>query len=802
MKNGIYISYRRWATIAIIIVTLIVVFLLFLYLRSYVSEQGITFNKPYYILSSDSSLNFELPTHIENVRIIVRPVLNQAQLNYDPINYTLHYSLINRKNQLLEERNFYIKQELSEIVISTMQTRSKAVEKNLLPMIPRILFLPTGNVSAGGKLKIKLAQKDSSIHFVLVRVQYLEHLSKHKLERAWWHLPQELKHFFGLSNVYSQHYMRRAEKLAAVAENWMPLAPTGIDGKDFDTTYVATKFITDEQPGISSSLLENTISTKNTKISVYLPKDKNHILLTLEKSQISTPKLPTILHLHWESRGLQKSNDHDIKIDQLPYHRKLTLPKGVASFYSKEHMLLNVTDLGNNTNLIELASLRTYFLTPQSPVTFSVAHEDNMLTPFRISLRLLNHENFAPTYAICQLFDKNEKLLQQKKLLINSIPSENDIYPKHIKLRLSDPINYYLMLSPKVKQIKIFGPTNVLVNAFIRPMQLTWKRRIPQDFYSQLNDPTKDPGWFTIEPKNVTKLINNGRSQEIKLQKPLEKREPYILEGTYDVDSFFPVGLWHGIYLVSKTEHQARKIEPGIEFYHQFTANKNQVITFSNQFDRKIINPSIIINRKSPIPDEVTVILDGKVIAHESINAASCELSLYDIQTGTHTLLLKAKSVDSFFLNYTEIKQGSSYVKKIAYKIDRDHPLKFIYHKKTTGASNLGATLYFPHNKKIPFSINATIEPIRASIEKNKPMSDWTFKKQQLEITPDKSGTSIAINKTQNFDAGQSFALSLGADLATGDYLINITTKIKSSAYLTLVELVPKQDTIIKFYRV
>jgi hypothetical protein len=800
----------RWFWILLLIVS--VIGLLTFFRFDTVSVDKIDAQKAAFLDKSSVSIVYELSEKSwitfstgdsQLIKIVSNATIAGALPFFDVINYALEYQILDSNEKILDKKIYNFRGGVSTFIKKIngedfVYSNSFYLEKDLMPTDGNVFILNLSALKDAQKVQLRLVSKSDAVQSVAVRYYVNRKVSEYKLPYVWDRMNDYAKQVLAIGNVYPVEFLTEEEKRNSLMHSWQPIGPEGILGSDYRTKEL---YILKNNDGMPHDVLlppAGVVVDANHEGIIPIPEPGGVIELELTSAE-GTLKKDSPIQYHWFGRGIDQRQQGMISHGNVPMQTFVhTFKSGLLQISSKEKLAIRayLKDQQKKTEITpEPLYLQSFMAVPNMPVEFSVAHQSEENTPFRIDLRrlfpVLENKDTQGYIASFELLDSK-----------NGIVSQGDISGTFVWLRydrlaglnqkdmISDPLSQYFYLPPEVVKIRISTKKNpILVVGYNRPSQMVRKVRVPEDsFVFDLADEWQ-ARWFYLKPIKYSELFKESRVKILNVQYRPSVDNLDILQGRYLWEDYHPEGSWLGRILFVPFEGPLPFRQSALPSYFQaVSAGQSLLLHFKTRQGMEMATPTLAWQREEASPMNVRIYVDGKQYYETSVIGKRGETALPPIAEGRYMFRIEASGSAKFFVNYVILEKGG-YARSLVNELAKEG-LTFVYERTTTAPETLILKYYTPDQNHSRPHILATILPPKA--KGIGPWSEWSFLKYEFDIRPDNQGTlPVFGTDSEQVDLGQLLFIPLGGDMPLGRYTFRFESKDGAMGYLSLTKITP-----------
>ncbi|MDH3640130.1 MAG: hypothetical protein OES09_16945, partial [Gammaproteobacteria bacterium] len=190
-----------------------------------------------YVLDPDRWTDFAVTGQGHAIRILSTANVPAGTRNPDdaPLIYALHYQLVNRSGEVLEDRVYHQRTRLADLVDARGQAFTPRFYQgiDLLPSRSQRLMINLQGMERPTRLRLRLAEAAPPVTDITVRVYERAGTSLGTSARHFERLTRRQQQLLGATNVYGAELLRDAEKEQLMRSTWEPTGPSGVHGEDY-----------------------------------------------------------------------------------------------------------------------------------------------------------------------------------------------------------------------------------------------------------------------------------------------------------------------------------------------------------------------------------------------------------------------------------------------------------------------------------------------------------------------------------------------------------------------------------------
>lgn len=318
--------------------------------------------------------------------------------------YTLHYRVLDAEDRVLSSETLQL-----ESVIGVIE-QADGGRLRTLYQAPggaavtegRLVYLAEPADSAD-RIQLRLAPLTAPVRGVIARLYQREQIPEHQLRYQWQRLSSADKARLGEASVHGHARLSDRERRALLRQRWQPLAPSGVEGRDY-------RRITLYQVGSKAGAPVKTPVPPAGRLAgprhdfvlpIPDPGGQVRLQLTPVSSDTATDPAAPPVELSWIGRPATRQARWQHPLDSAFVAE---LKPGLLVMRTTEPLAVRawLTPSGAS-EAQEITPERTYLraweLGPGLPVQYRVAHIGTTPTPWRLDLRRLQRPEPLPSSA-------------------------------------------------------------------------------------------------------------------------------------------------------------------------------------------------------------------------------------------------------------------------------------------------------------------------------------------------------------------------------------------------------------------
>ncbi len=778
------------------------------------------------LLSDNQWSEFYVPSDAVSVRLMTNAALRDTELpqesQTDPRSgwrYSVEYQLLDFSGNVIDESTYHLRSGIRELIdADTGELIDPLVfgKTSMIATQTRFIQIP---ISAEGvrpsRVRIRAGERDPEVVEIVARVRTRHERPHYKQRATWRQISTKTRKNLARFCVFDHKFLTSSERASLLRWQWMKAPP--VEAGTIRHLYFFGDV--DDQEVSKETKRLGTFLEPGWRSTIAIPQNQGELRLTIERTDQAATR-PLYVTGNWfDSQGNPPVRFlHAVSENQLVIER--SYEGGILELESSEPICFRsywknlaaettvINDEGKPLQIgeeIELTktagekSLRVY-LTDQAGIRFPVSHFGDQPTPFRLSVRLgygnafLSEENLARDRdkfeqpegwndvreLRWEYLDDDGNQIDHGTMEITPEISPYDRIWKHtVPYPISEKVAFYFSVPPAASTLRLESDEPFLVNASVRPQNVPWLTRVPEDQqpYERQNRRTRK--WFGLKPNLHNNLIADNRSFMLSSQ----SRTGIIdldadAEEALDLDAFTwhryePRGDWIGRQiLVPSDDDSPIKRRAMHAWFFEAAANQTHVVNeyeFETNDDYRL---TYISTAKRP--GELRVWRDGRLIQEESLVSSRGQVKL-DLKRTDETSRIRFecdKSIRLFFSG-AKIEGVQRYLKRTACRL-QDGQLEFKYTKASAEAETLTLSIYREQDvaERCKLGVNIILPEDSSRLRHTGPVEHLTVLHRIYDLKAQQQQRAVLFGSDTPLDVEHKCFLQLGEDLPPGEYTI------------------------------
>ncbi len=769
---------------------------------------------------------FYVASDAESVRLMTNGALKDTELpqenQTDPRSgwrYSVEYQLLDTRGNVLTESTYHLRSGVRELVdADTGELIDPLVfgKTSMIATQTRFIQIP---ISAEGvrpsKVRIRVGEKDPEVVEVVARVRTRHERAGYNKRKTWKQISSKTRRKLARFCVFDHKFLTHSERASLLRWQWQKAPP--VEAGTIRHLYFFGDI--DDQEVAKETALVGTYLEPGWRYTIAIPQSRGQLRLAVERTQLETNR-PAYLTENWfDSEGNPPVSLQDtVSENQLMVSRNyeggvLELESSEPIYFRSYWKNLDVDstvmnddgkplEIGEEVELTNKAgqqSLRVY-LVDQAGISFPVSHFANQPTPLRLSVRLgygsafLSEENLARkddeyeqtegwndmrTLGWEYLDDQGEQIGQGEMEIVPEISPYDRIWKNGLPHPVSEKTAFYFSVPPTASTVRLVSDEPFLVNASVRPRNVPWLIRLPEDQqpYERQNRLTRK--WFGLKPDSHINLIADNQS--FMLSAPSRTGILDLdadAEEALDPDAFIwhryePRGDWIGRQILVPADNDSEiKRRAMNAWLFEATPNRQHVVNeydFEHKDDYRL---TYISTAKRS--GDLRIWQNGRLVQEESLVSSRGQVKLQlSANEEDSTLRFECDSDTRLFFSGAELVDAPRYLKRTACRL-QDGELEFRYTKTSTETETLTLSIYreldAAERCKLDVKIIVPKESVRP--EHAGPVEHLTILHRIYDLKAQQQRSAVLVGSESPLDVEHKCFLQLGEDLPPGEYTI------------------------------
>ena len=351
-----------------------------------------------YPLEGERWLEFTIPASAPRLKLLGNANLRSAARDQPQAHwrYTLHYQVLDAGGRVLKERHYHFETRLTQYPgdeKGRYYTAAYYQDGRIVPADGRLMMVNLNDVPAAARVRLRLAERQAEVASVAVRLYAPNKIADFRLPSLWQRLSPQKKDLLATGNIYAPALLNQAEQRNLLLNDWRPLGPVGIRGKDYEVVpmYILRE-IEDEPVYQDLFMLPGLPLDPGHDGVIAIPESGGEILLK--------PRHPTeqagqaaSLKLFWRGRSWKESGQTQIHWDgSETAELRQVVPGGWLRIEATTPLALQATlRTGSSSQDItpRPSYAKTYIAGSSQPLAYKIPDLNGLPIPLRLDLRPL-----------------------------------------------------------------------------------------------------------------------------------------------------------------------------------------------------------------------------------------------------------------------------------------------------------------------------------------------------------------------------------------------------------------------------
>ncbi len=718
--------------------------------------------------------------------------------------YALNVEVLDEAGKVLLQKDYHQRANLLELRRADGNLSASAfyLQTDLIPLSNDVTSLNLSEYPQAKRLRVRLAQQDSNLADVVLRVYQARPESAQAGAHRWQRLSKQQQEELARGSVHGKNLLDAQERQNLLRNSRIALGPLGNEGHDYQVRDLYVLFENEGEIRAAPIAPYGVAFGQQVFGMIPVPPSGGKVRLEFQPAPSldgskATP-VPAEIQLRWYGTGLFQKTSSSLAWDGNNSSHQIELAGGLLEIAAPQagHQAVIVRaffSANNNGNSAEIEITpvpqyeRVFIASRDLAVSYALGAVEGQ-SGLRLTLRSLQAGNLRATKANYEAFDARGQSLGRGQVAVpaNSGHYERitlDYSAQEAKLnnnatapnQLSDAASAFFLLPAKTSRLTVWADNSelpLLVVAHSRPFALARELRLPEDNYSYDAQGKRIPAWFLLHPENEEQMVANQRSRQIVLQaRPLleTSEQEKILQGAYQWQDFRPQGAWLARPIYAPIEPNTPYREEALPTSFTPVASNTPVkLDFPPYQGLNTVQATLVWQGKKETRT-LQLLLDGQPWVNLPVQAAYAEMVLPPLRLGTHTLQIKGAQGGQVYLNHLK-PTSASLQRRIAQRFQQE--LVFDFERTSASAETLSARLFQLGDGEKPPQVSIRISgPQAPSLT---PLSGWLFTDRIATVQANAKRSKVFDTEGLIADGGSPIYLPFPPDAPLGRYQIRL----------------------------
>ncbi len=652
-------------------------------------------------------------------------------------------------------------------------------------------------------LKLRASELSAPVADISVRAFLRQQISERRLAYQWSRLSPSSRARIGRPRIHALVDLTREEQRASLQNRWSPIGPQGVVGDDYQER---TLYLRDDLMPIARQLVDplgvgEIRCGEKRRAIVGIPAPGGAVRLEFRRIDDGTPTNAT---LRFFGETIQERSAHEHRIDDAVSDFERRFAAGMLEVESPAEVAIRAywTPDGQDEQLlaVEPTIVRAWAIGAQRQVEFVLGGDRVEGGFFRVSAR---PSGSVPAMMSFEFLDADGTTIAGGQREVVPEPSLYDtLLTPDGDAPVNDPVEVIMQLPAGVASLRLGADSEVLINGYTRPQNLTHRTRVPLDYQRALPDPDRLPVWFGLLPQGADDLVRSHRSFLIHIQTRPPEDDADILAGKYQWEDFQPVTGALGQYLLSDRDSDSPSRDEALpSLFMPLEIGAEQPLALASPAGLDAPSRRLAFVRDGREPTALRVLVDGASVFERQLVSQRGEFLLPPIAPRSRTIQIECGAPGlRCYLNYVQPDKATK-LKRLAQRFSRGQSLVFECEKATAEDELLTGMLFAPVGSEGESEVQVAIAPAEGG-EFLPAAESFTLRERRYFIAPETElKTPVLGGPIPEVDGGRRFFIPLGSDLKAGSYTLTITLRAGEDSYLTLSKITGGDYSDARFFR-
>lgn len=687
--------------------------------------------------------------------------------------YGVAYEVRNRHGRVLRSGTFHFSTRLPDAVqlqpgVWTPRSSFDATSA----LVPSMADQGTVDFSAtpsATHVAFRMVDAAPEVSEVGLRILAKSETSEKQRQRKWQTLPLQDQSRLAALTALPTRLLSEADIDALMAQRWMPLGPSRMDGGVLRTRRLFSADLP-PLPGCIPDLPEGLLVDAGFGVALPLPPSQSEVRLRFDTLDSRTARV----ELRWRGSQAWEQRSESLSLT-LPATVERRFPPGLLELKSDQPLMLHVDrrlGKGWQDATPERRFVATYRVATGSSLSYLLAAPGaNQVQPLRLDLRRAQQKTgdayIGKTQVRLRLLDAQNRMLdeQVRSMDFTGIDGERPAQDT-LALRSSAAPTLYLEAPGTAARLEIVTETPIWAQLRSRPAKLPYALSLPEDGDVWRDPQQSPPLWFLLEPQNTQQLQGRETRQLIEYRRLRDVPDPDLLAGRYAWQALMPESRADGETLAIARDPAQPLSERAMGGLYRELVDGQVNLRAEPGF--AYVAPRLI--GLHPAHANLSVVVDGHPVISRTNPGALSWLRLPSMPAGPHSISVTGAQ-GRWFINQSA-DEGPALQELFAWRLRRGAPLVFT--AETDGrAQTLTARL---------FSAQAASHRLRLRLLGPAASAgwrdSWTQRLRDYQVDPGPAQQAWVLTRAladPQLFGGERLLLPLGADLPQGRYRFEVS---------------------------
>ena len=544
-------------------------------------------------------VQYQISPRADAVRVFTNAAVSQvegpmvASRDDDPRpghRYAIAYQILDRRGQVLREGTYHFRATVIQYETpgSGELFRVAFFERTpWIPAITRTMHLPLGELAGvADRLRLRALEFDSTVAEVVARVYGRQERDDYRDPFAWSRISAQMKEKLTRASVYPPELMGPYERRNLLRWRWTVASPIGREQtrQRRRTLYVENR--TEGQEYHPHEIPQGLLVTPDLRGMVALPPALGHVdieWLALPKASPMAPEQAeagVAVRWHGPTPNQRRTSTQRVMVGH-DRTRLDAVEGGQLEIATTAPVVARVwwqADAGSlppiagdtapstpsdRPEVLDLTPeptyLRSYIVEPEFPVVFDLTplpspEDGGPAIECQVQLRIPSDASpFGDAVDDIEPVDVRWTALDREGLVIDSgIQTVRPTWSRYDSIsnggergKVSEATRLSFQFGAHVNSLRVASLRgNVLVAGFTRPPRAIRTLRVPEDYQDWQAHASPERTWFYVKAREHAVRFEQNRTQVCRLQPRPPEPKPFLAEGMFTWEAFFPDGPW------------------------------------------------------------------------------------------------------------------------------------------------------------------------------------------------------------------------------------------------------------------
>lgn len=770
--------------------------------------------------------SFQIPADSDSVRLLSNAILESSSaVRQQPtltnprqgFRYAIEYEFLDENSNSIRRDTYHFRskfrEKLDRVTGEVIHPLRLADSDNLVAQTRVMQVSLNAELADARVLRVRTYQSNNEVGGILARTLCRSIRKDHGRFGEWDRISEPRKELLAKHSVYDHSMLDQRSRENLLKWQWLKATPLG----EFEHHYLYLIGDSDDpaiedKPFPPGSVVfpgwKVVVPTKNCYVDIRVeatPLEEGSSISGQLQYTFIDPQTRQPIHGICPLDSNSHSNSKSVTIENVIGLVEFQTESPVAlRFWSRD---VNSDDEWTQIELEPKQSIT--FVADERPVSFSVSHYRDEVTPVKATFRFVDDRLFATSNHETSLrrtknvnwryVDEKGKTLDEGRLELSlSVSAHERIWKDRNTFSLTNPESRWFPVPSRAKTVQFWNDESpFLVNAYTRPNGLSSHTRVPEDYDVAQKSESPYRRWFVIKPENYNKYISENRMLSIRVQPRLPEIAECDERTGLTWTQYVPEGDWIAARLlvpaIDPLESSSNLKLPDSEWlWHEFETGRS---TSYSVVDRTSHYKNILLAFASAgKPSSIKLWCNEQLVVDREFVSTRGEFEV-KLPDPTGKIRIESEEGVRVFASGIAVDSKNAFFRRTAMRIG-SRPTSFDYEKKSWEDEHLTLTFYRDVKERNRADVSAKIVPLTATQDSHEPRTMWTIRNRRYDLSPMPFTNSVLMDRPGSIDSGSRCFIKLGSDMPPGKYRIEVEREDSDHGYLLLHQTTRELQTV------